>query len=213
MAGLAVAKKSPEEQVEFWRTHLKLRYDKRGQFVLTEDRYKTTFLFYCGVSGRNNPGIQRMLLDTLGTVVEPAISVDTPLAELCEAASESENEEFAHSILSVCGTTVEVQNPNLQAGGWAVSQYCQRVEGVRLTFSSRWSAFSQLSTLVSQLEPVCSLAAVHLNIILPAPPAPVGELRSAIDCMSACVTLHAVLQGTMHACIHAFINWNLTFNS
>ena len=51
MAGLAVAKKAPEEQVAFWSNHLTPRYDKRGRFVLAEDRYKTTFLFYCGLCG------------------------------------------------------------------------------------------------------------------------------------------------------------------
>ena len=219
MAGLAVAKKSPEEQVEFWRNHLKPRYDKEGGFVLTEDRYKTTFVFYCGVSDLGNPGIQRMLLDTLGTVVEPAISVDTPLAELCEAASESENEEFEHSILSVCGTTVEVQDLNLQGVGWAVAQYCQRVEGVRLTLGSPIvTTFSQLSTFVSQLEPVCSLAAVHLNIYRRAPPAPVGELRSAglHECMCdvACSAPrdHACLYPHIHKLEFDFqfinLNWN-----
>ena len=219
MAGLAVAKKSPEEQIELWRNHLKPRYDKWGRFVLAEDRYKSTFLFYCGVSRLGNPGIQRMLLDTLGTVVQPAISVYTPLAELCETASESENEEFAHSILSVCGTTVEVQDHNLQGVGWAVAQYCQRVEGVRVTLG-RLSVitFPQLSNFVSQLEPVCSLAAIHLNISLPTPPAPVGELRSARlhECMCdvACSVPrdHACLYPHIHKLEFDFqfinLNWN-----
>ena len=217
MAGLAVDKKSPEEQVEFWRNHLKPRYDKWGQFVLAEDRYKTTFLFYCGVSHLGNPGIQRMLLDTLGTVVEPVICTYTPLAKLCEAASESENEEFEHSILSVCGTTVEVQGLNLQGVSWAVAQYCQRVEGVRLTLGIE-RTFSQPSTFVSQLEPVCSLAAVHLTIYLDVPPAPVGELRSARlhECMCdvACSAPrdHACLYPRIHKLEFDFqfinLNWN-----
>ena len=205
MAGLAVAKKSPEEQVEFWRNHLKPRYDKWGGFVLAEDRYKTTFLFYCGVSGLDNPGIQRMLLDTLDTAVEPVISGSIPLAELCEAVSESENKEFAHSILSVCRSTVEVRNPNLQGVGWAVAQYCQRVEGVRLTLGSLIvTTFSQISTFVSQLEPVCSLAAVHLNIRLYAPPAPVGELRGAR--LHECMCDVACSAPRDHACLYPHIH-------
>ena len=202
MAGLAVAKKSPEEQVEFWRNHLKPRYDKSGHFVLAEDRYKTTFLFYCGVSRLGNPGIQRMLLDTLGTAVEPVIRAFTPLAELCEAASESENEEFEHSVLSVCGTTVEVEDPNLQGVVWAVAQYCQWVEGVRLTLGS-FITFPQLSTFVSQLEPVCSLAALHLNIDLRAPPAPDGELRSAR--LHECMCDVACSAPRDHACLYPHI--------
>ena len=182
MAGLAVAKKAPEEQVAFWRNHLTPRYDKRRRFVLAEDRYNTTFLFYCGLSGLSNPGIQRMLLDTLDKVVKPTISESTPLAELCEAVSESDNEEFAHSILSVCGTTVHVEGLNLQGVGWAVAQYCKQVEGVRLILGSNsfWYSFSTFSNIASQLEPVCSLAAVHLLVAdTDVPPAPVGKLHCA----------------------------------
>ena len=210
LAGLTVAKKPPEEQVLFWRKHLNPRYDKEGRFVLAEDRYRTAFLFYCGQSGLSHPGIQRMLLDTLDRVVDPTISEYTPLAELCEAASESGNKEFAHAILSVCGTTVDVQNLYIQGVGWVVAQYCQQVEGVRLILSGViQSPFSQFSSITSQLEPVCSLVAVHLlHVHIKVLPDPVGKL-----CTSACVTLHAVLQGNMHACIHAFhfqfiiLNW------
>ena len=181
MAGLAVAKKTPEEQVAFWNNHLTPRYNKEGRFVLAEDRYKTTFLFYCGLSGLSNPGIQRMLLDTLGKVVEPTIRAYTPLAELCEAVSESGNEEFAHSILSVCGTTVHVQRLNLQGFGWALAQYCKRVEGVRLILGSKYMrSLSQYSNIAAQLEPVCSLAAVHLLTAgTGVPPTPVGKLHCA----------------------------------
>ena len=206
MAGLAVAKKAPEEQVAFWRNHLTPIYNKSGQFVLAEDRYKTTFLFYCGLSGLSNPGIQRMLLDILGTVVEPTISASTPLAELCEAVSESGNEEFAHSILSVCGTTVHVQGLNLQGVGWAVAQYCQRVEGVKVILGNKYmSSFSEFSNIASQLEPVCSLAAVHLlNADTGDPPAPVGKLL--------CVKLHecmcdfACSAPRDHACMYPHID-------
>ena len=184
MAGLAMAEKPPEEQVLFWRKHLNLRYDKRGHFVLGDDNSKSMFLFYCGVSGLSNPGIQSMLLDTLDTAVKPTISVDTPLAELCEVVSESGNEEFAHSILSACGTTVDIPDPNLQGAGWVVAQYCKRVESVRLSIGGEFrkligTPFSDLSKITSQLKSVCSLAAVHLHYVsIDPPPAPVGKLHS-----------------------------------
>ena len=181
MAGLAMTKKPPEEQVLFWRKHLSLRYDKVGRFVLGDDNSKSAFLFYCGVSGLSNPGIQSMLLDALDTAVEPTISEYTPLAELCEVVSESGNEEFAHSILSVCGTTVDIPDPNLQGAGWAVAQYCKRVEGVRLSIGGQFTPppLSRLSNITSQLESVCSLAAVHLHrVYIDLPPAPVGKLHS-----------------------------------
>ena len=212
MAGLAVAKKAPEEQVAFWRNHLTPRYDKEGRFVLAEDRYKTTFFFYCGLSGLSNPGIQRMLLDTLDRVVEPTISVFTPLAELCEAVSESGNEEFAHSILFVCGTTVHVEGLNLQGVGWTVAQYCQRVEGVRLILSNETffghtlpSSFSKFSNITSQLKPVCSLAAVHLLGADTDPsPAPVGKLHCAK--LHECMCDFACSAPRDHACMYPHID-------
>ena len=177
MAGLAMAKKPSEEQVLFWRKHLSPRYDKEGRFVLGDDNSKSMFLFYCGVSGLSNPGIQSILLDTLDTAVEPTISRGTPLAELCEVVSESGNEEFAHSILSVCGTTVDIHDTDVQGAGWVVAQYCKRVEGVRL--SIRTSTLSHLYK-TSLLELACSLAAVHLlDVIILTPPAPVGKLHSS----------------------------------
>ena len=178
MAGLAVAAKLPEEQVIFWRNHLNPRYDKNGQFVLAEDRYKTAFLFYCGQNGLKNPDIQKMLLDTRATVAEP-ISKFSPLAELCEAAFESGNEEFARSILSICGTTVDVQNLYIQGVGWVVDQYCQHEEGVRLILSGVvQTPFSQFSSIASQLEHVSSLAAIHLlDVHIKVLPNPVGKLH------------------------------------
>ena len=178
MAGLAMAKKPPEEQVLFWRKHLSPKYDKEGRFVLGDDNSKSMFLFYCGVSGLSNPGIQSMLLDTLDAAVEPTISRGSPLAELCEVVSESGNEEFAHSILSVCGTTVDIHDPKFQGSGWVVGQYCKRVEGVRLSIGEGFPFFD-LSNITSQLESICSLAAVHLpRVSIDLPPAPVGKLHS-----------------------------------
>ena len=215
MAGLTVAKKPPEEQVVFWRNHLTPRYDKSGRFALAEDRYRTTFLFYCGLSGLSNPGIQRMLLDTLGRVVEPTISEFTPLAELCEAVSESGNEEFAHSILSVCGTTVHVQRLHLQGVGWTVAQYCKQVEGVRLILDNETnfglklaSLFSEFSNIASQLEPVNSLAAVHLlNAGIAdtrVPLAPVGKLHCAK--LHECMCDFACSAPRDHACMYPHID-------
>ena len=180
MAGLAMAKKPPEEQVLFWRKHLSPRYDKTGKFILGADNSKSMFLFYCGVSGLSNPGIQSMLLNTLDTAVEPTIGRDIPLAELCEVVSESGNKEFAHSILSACGTTVNISDPRLQGAVWVVAQYCKQVEGVRLSIGTTGSIpFSEVANITSQLESVCSLAAVHLhNVSIRTPPAPVGKLHS-----------------------------------
>ena len=131
MAALAVAKKTPEEQVTFWRQRLTLRYNKVGHFVLADDRYRFMFLVFSELSGLSTPGIQRMLLETLNTVVEPSIRWDTPLHALCEVVAESGNEQLAQSILSPCGPTVEIDKDCLEDVGmaWCVAQRCKQVEG------------------------------------------------------------------------------------
>ena len=53
MAALTVAKKTPKEQVTFWKQHLTLQYNKRADFALTQDRFHTLFLLYSGLSGLN----------------------------------------------------------------------------------------------------------------------------------------------------------------
>ena len=158
MAALAVAKKTPVEQVTFWKQHLTLKYEKWGAFVLTQDRYHTLFLFYCGVSGLSTPGIQSMLLDTLNTVVKPSIRWGTPLPALCEAVAESGNEELARSILSPCGPTVEIDSSYEDGVAWCVSEYCKQVHlaGVRLEGSYGAANF------ISQLGDICTLDKVEL---------------------------------------------------
>ena len=155
MAALAVAKKTPEEQVTFWKHHLTLRYNKEGRFVLAPDRYHRLFLFYSGVSGLSSPGIQSMLLDTLNTVVEPRISRRTPLPELCEAVAESGNVQLAWSILSHCGPTVVIGEGYLGdvSIAWCVGEYGKLVDeaGIRIEGFPVTNFISQLgdvSTLV-----------------------------------------------------------------
>ena len=163
MAALAVAKKTPEEQVTFWKRHLTLRYNKMGDFVLAPDRYHRLFLFYSGVSGLSTPGIQSMLLDTLNTVVKPSIRGGTPLPELCEAVAESGNAQLARSILSPCGPTVVIDGVYLEdvsigylndvSMAWCVGEYCKQVDGagIRIVEYGATNFISQLgdvSTLV-----------------------------------------------------------------
>ena len=163
MAALAVAKKTPEEQVTFWKQHLTLKYNKEGDFVLTQDRYHTLFLFYCGVSGLSTPGIQSMLLDTLNTVVKPSIRRDTPLPALCEAVAESGSRQLVWSILSPCGPMVEIGGGYLKDVGvaWCVSEYCKQVDGIGLTIGISGD-HSDVSSFISQLGDTYTLGKVEL---------------------------------------------------
>ena len=161
MAALAVAKKTPEEQVTFWRRRLTLRYNKWGDFVLADDRNRTMFLFFSGLSGLSAPGMQRMLLETLNTVVEPSIRKSTALPELCEVVAESGNEQLAQSILSPCGPTVEIGKNSLRGVGiaWCVAQHCKQVEGAGIRVGGY---SSDVTSFISQLGDVSTLTRVEL---------------------------------------------------
>ena len=164
MAALAVAKKTPEEQVTFWRRRLTLRYNKKGHFVLADDRERTMFLFFSGLSGLSTPGMQRMLLETLNTVVEPSIRKSTALPELCEVVAESGNEQLAQSILSPCGPTVEIGKNSLRGVGiaWCVAQHCKQVEGAGIRVGGY---SSDVTSFISQLGDVSTLTRVELPYV------------------------------------------------
>ena len=168
MAVLAVAKKTPEEQVTFWRRHLTLMYNKMGHFVLADDWNRTMFLFFSGLSGLSTPGMQRMLLETLNTVVKPSIRWGTPLPALCEVVAVSGNEQLAQSILSPCGPTVEIDRDYLMGVdiAWCVAQHCKQVEGAGIrVWKDVWEEYSSSSDItrfISQLGDVSTLTRVEL---------------------------------------------------
>ena len=165
MAALAVAKKTPEEQVTFWRQRLTLRCNKWGHFVLADDRNRTMFLFFSGLSGLSTPGMQRMLLHgALNMVVKPSIRWGTPLHALCEVVAESGNEQLARSILSPCGPTVEIDKHCLEGVGiaWCVAQHCKQVEGVGIRVGGWMVYSSDITSFISQLGDVSTLTRVEL---------------------------------------------------
>ena len=167
MAALAVAKKTPKKQVAFWRQHLTLRYNKEGDFVLAEDKNRTMFLFFSGLSGLSTPGMQRMLLETLNTVVKLSIRRSTPLPELCEVVAESGNEQLALSILSPCGPTVEIDKDCHESVGvaWCVTQHCKQMDGagIRVVLNAGdLHCFYSLAPFISQLGDVSTVARVEL---------------------------------------------------
>ena len=168
MAALAVTKKTPEEQVTFWRRHLTLRYNKEGDFVLADDRNRTMFLFFSGLSGLSTPGMQRMLLETVNTVVKPSIRESAPLPELCEVVAESGNEQLAQSILSPCGPTVDIDVNCLIGVGiaWCVAQHCKQVEGAGIRVGGMPVRSSAITSFISQLGDVSTLTRVELLVMV-----------------------------------------------
>ena len=168
MAALAVAKKTPEEQVTFWKQHLTLKYNKKGDFVFTQDRYHTMFLFYSGLTGLDTPGIQSVLLDTLNTVVKPHISESTPLPELIAVVAESGNVQLARSILSPCGPTVEIVGDDLENVdvAWCVSEYFKQVDGAGIRIGMGYGVgyydSSCVTNFISQLGDITTLGTVEV---------------------------------------------------
>ena len=161
LAALAVAKKTPEEQVTFWKHHLTLRYNNMGHFVLAPDRYHRLFLFYSGVSGLSTPGIQSMLLDTLNTVAKPSIWNGILLPELCEAVAESGSAQLARSILSPCGPTVVIDGNcvNDVSVAWCVGEYCKQVDGAGIRIEGLYGG---VTNFISQLGDVSTLVRVEV---------------------------------------------------
>ena len=169
MAALDMHKKTPEEQVTFWEQHLSLKYNKEGDFILAEDRYQTMFLIYCGLSNLSNPGIRKMLMDAcVCTRVKPTISRGTALSEICEAIAESGNEQFARSIMSPCGSTVEIHGHLLSNMGiaWCLSKHFKPMNGagIRVLGDSAISIpLPILARFLSQLEEVSTLTKVEMH--------------------------------------------------
>ena len=160
MAALAVAKKTPEEQVTFWKQHLTLKYNNWGHFVLTQDRYHNLFLFYSGLTGLSTPGIQSMLLDTLNTVVEHRISESTPFPELSAVVAESGNVQLAWSILSPCGPIVEIDGrycENVDIA-WCMNEYCKQVDGAGIRIGMQYG----VANFISKLGDIFKLSKVEL---------------------------------------------------
>ena len=65
---------------------------------------------------------------------KPSIRRGTPLPELCDAISESNNDQLARSILSPCGLTVQIGIGyfNYVSVAWCVNEYCKLVEGAEV---------------------------------------------------------------------------------
>ena len=162
MAAVAVANKTPEEQVVFWRQHLIMKYNKTGSFILADDRYQTIFLLYCGVSRLNNPGIQGMLLEALNTGLKPGFNLDSPLPELCEFVAESGNEQVALSILTPCGPMLEIDRSYLNDSVvWCISLYCKQMDGAGIRIDGENT--QDIANCISRLEDVSTLTTVMIN--------------------------------------------------
>ena len=166
-------------QVEFWRERLLFKYTERGRYILSDDRFRTMYLLYCGITGlRSKTGVQAMLVKAAGALFQPTIEERSALGALCEAISESGNRELAGRVISTCGSSVQVRLPHystLPAGlPWCIEACGQYTEELCLSIGPdslhRYTAPSRPSSVaqfVIQLNDLVTLSGLELSLERP----------------------------------------------
>ena len=163
-------------QVEFWSERLLFKYTEWGRYILSDDRFRTIFLLYCGITGlRSKTGVQAMLVKAADALFQPTIERRSALGALCEAVSESGNSELACDIISTCGSNVQVSLPfysTLPAGlPWCIEAYGQHTEELCLSISGdsldRYTVPSSVVQFVIQLNDLITLSGLELSLESP----------------------------------------------
>ena len=169
-------------QMEFWRERLLFKYpeDEHRRYILSDDRFRTMFLLYCGITGlRSKTEVQAMLVKAADALFQPTIGYGSALTALCEAVSESGNRELAGRILSTCGSNVQVLIPHRLTSPpsipWCVEACGQHTEELCLSISSDNSPFgytepsrpSSVAQFVIQLNDLVTLSGIELSLKSP----------------------------------------------
>ena len=111
MAALSVASWAPEEQADFWKSHLAMQY-KGYSSVADKDSFLTMFTFYCGLTGLQNKGVQDHFLSEMNGLWTPSSQLSKALVQTCNVVAESGNKEIACPLLSTLGRKAEVDVAN-----------------------------------------------------------------------------------------------------
>ena len=162
-------------QVEFWRERLLFKYPehKHGRYILSDDRFRTMFLLYCGITGlRSKTGVQAMLVKAADALFQPTIEYGSALGALCEAVSESGNRELAWRIISTCGSSVQVgiflrTSPGIP---WCIEACGQHTEELYLSIGGRLFGYtdpSSVAQFVIQLNDLVTLSGLELSLEWP----------------------------------------------
>ena len=164
-------------QVEFWRERLLFKYPKHkfNRYILSDDRFRTMFLLYCGITGlRSKTGVQAMLVKAADALFQPTIEEGSALGALCEAVSESGNSELAWRILSTCGSNVQVGIFfSLPGIPWCIEacgqhthmELCLSISGDRQV--TRYTKPSSVAQFVIQLNDLVTLSGLELSLKRP----------------------------------------------
>ena len=110
LAACALASFSDGGQSEFWDGHLLLSYDRRGNFLLSEDRYKMVFTFYAGITMLQNRQIQDRMVQSIDPyfVEQVYFDLDTAMTKMCEVVHESQNKDLYVRIVSASDNVTSV---------------------------------------------------------------------------------------------------------
>ena len=168
-------------QVKFWSERLLFKYREerfyitgREQYILSDDRYHTMFLLYCGITGlRSKTGVQAMLVKAADALFRPTIKEGSALGALCEAVSESSNRELACHILSTCGSNVHVGlsiHSTLPGVPWCIEAYGQHIEELSLSIRGDHlilPAPSAVAHFLIRMEHLITLSGIELLLDTP----------------------------------------------
>ena len=110
LAACALANSSNGGQSEFWDGHLLLSYNRRGNFLLSEDRYKMVFTFFAGITKLQNTQIQDRMVESIDPyfVKEIYFDLDTAMTKMCEVVHESQNKGLYVRIVSASNNVTSV---------------------------------------------------------------------------------------------------------
>ena len=158
LAACALASFSNGGQSEFWDGHLLLSYDRRGKFLLSEDRYKMVFTFYAGITKLKNGLIQDRMVQSIDPyfVKRVYFDLESTMTKMCEVVHESQNKDLYVRIVSASDNVTSVHLMDSTFFGksrfpihsitWCVSHHPD-IQYLKLTFIPPHEVAKLLSSL------------------------------------------------------------------
>ena len=144
---------------------------RKVEYILSDVRFHTMFLLYCGVTGLGSKtGVQAVLVKAADAMFEPEIRSGSALSALCQAISESGNRELACHVMSTCGSNVGVELDSysiLPIGiPWCIEVYGQHTEELRLVIHGGIKGLwpSDVANFLNRMETLVTLTGLELAL-------------------------------------------------
>ena len=172
LAACALASSSDGAQSEFWDGHLLLSYDRHGNFLLSEDRYKMVFTFYAGITKLQNRHIQDRMVESVDPyfVEEVDFDLDTAMTKMCEVVHESQNKGLYVRIVSASNNVTSVHLKDntsfdesrfpIHSIAWCLSHH-PIIQNLKLTFIPPHEVAQLLSSLSHITSSLISFECSH----------------------------------------------------